>query len=133
MLLVEGLMMIVASLVPDFLMGIITGAGIQGGMILASGFFRLPNDLPRLVWKYPIYYIAFHKYANQGYYKNEFIGLTFQGNEGNSTISGEEVVRSFWQMEVGYSKWVDLTILFGMAVLYRLLFFVTVKVSERLK
>ncbi|XP_020703549.2 ABC transporter G family member 11 isoform X1 [Dendrobium catenatum] len=133
MLLVEGLMMIVASMVPDFLMGIITGAGIQGGMILASGFFRLPNDLPRLVWKYPIYYIAFHKYANQGYYKNEFIGLTFQGNEGNSTISGEEVVRSFWQMEVGYSKWVDLAILFGMAVLYRLLFFVTVKVSERLK
>ncbi|KAL0908598.1 hypothetical protein M5K25_023100 [Dendrobium thyrsiflorum] len=133
MLLVEGLMMIVASMVPDFLMGIITGAGIQGGMVLASGFFRLPNDLPRLPWKYPIYYIAFHKYANQGYYKNEFIGLTFQGNEGNSTISGEEVVRSFWQMEVGYSKWVDLAILFGMAVLYRLLFFVTVKVSERLK
>ncbi|OAY78114.1 ABC transporter G family member 11 [Ananas comosus] len=31
---VEGLMMIVASIVPDFLMGIITGAGIQGMLFL---------------------------------------------------------------------------------------------------
>ena len=45
MMLVEGLMMIVASAVPDFLMGIITGAGIQGVMMLNGGFFlvsRLP-------------------------------------------------------------------------------------------
>lgn len=66
MLLVESLMMIVASLVPDFLMGIITGAGIQGVMMLNGGFFRLPNDLPKPFWRYPMYYIAFHKYANQG-------------------------------------------------------------------
>ncbi|MCH1932906.1 ABC transporter permease, partial [Shewanella sp. A25] len=33
-MLVEGLMMIVATIVPDFLMGIITGAGIQGIMML---------------------------------------------------------------------------------------------------
>jgi len=42
-MLVEGLMMIVAALVPDFLMGIITGAGIQGVMMLNCGFF--PNTL----------------------------------------------------------------------------------------
>uniref|UniRef100_M1BEC9 ATP-binding cassette transporter n=1 Tax=Solanum tuberosum TaxID=4113 RepID=M1BEC9_SOLTU len=47
MMLVESLMMIVASIVPDFLMGIITGAGIQGVMMLNGGFFRLPNDLPK--------------------------------------------------------------------------------------
>lgn len=72
MMLVESLMMIVASIVPDFLMGIITGAGIQGVMMLNGGFFRLPNDLPKPFWRYPMYYIAFHKYANQGFYKNEF-------------------------------------------------------------
>ncbi|KAK3002064.1 hypothetical protein RJ639_020434 [Escallonia herrerae] len=74
MMLVESLMMIVASIVPNFLMGIITGAGIQGVMMLNGGFFRLPDDLPKPFWRYPIYYIAFHKYANQGFYKNEFEG-----------------------------------------------------------
>ncbi|KAJ9705827.1 hypothetical protein PVL29_003773 [Vitis rotundifolia] len=47
MILVEGLMMIVASIVPNFLMGIITGAGIQGLLLLSGGFFRLPDDFPK--------------------------------------------------------------------------------------
>ncbi|KAL0912427.1 hypothetical protein M5K25_018398 [Dendrobium thyrsiflorum] len=134
MLVVEGLMMIVASIVPDFLMGIITGAGIQGGMMLACGFFRLPNDLPKPFWKYPVHYIGFHKYVNQGLYKNEFIGLTFPSNNNgggdSTTISGKEVVRDYWQIQVGYSKWVDLSIVFGMVFLYRFLFWVTVKLGE---
>ncbi|GMN23719.1 hypothetical protein TIFTF001_045806, partial [Ficus carica] len=120
-MLVEGLMMIVASIVPDFLMGIITGAGIQGVMMLNGGFFRLPDDLPKPVWRYPMYYIAFHKYANQGFYKNEFQGLVFpnQQSGGKPFISGEEILRNVWQVEMGYSKWVDIAILFGMVVLYR--------------
>ncbi|MFQ6634498.1 hypothetical protein Gotur_012035, partial [Gossypium turneri] len=64
MILVESLMMTVASIVPDFLMGIITGAGIQGVIMLNGGFFRFPNDLPKPFWRYVMYYIAFHKYAN---------------------------------------------------------------------
>ncbi|PKA65866.1 ABC transporter G family member 11 [Apostasia shenzhenica] len=139
MVLVEGLMMIVASLVPDFLMGIITGAGVQGGMILASGFFRLPNDMPRPVWRYPAYYIAFHRYANQAYYKNEFFGLSFPsssrvGGSGSGRasirVSGREIVRDYWQMEVGYSKFVDLAVMAGMAVAYRFLFWVILKAAE---
>ncbi|KAK3139507.1 hypothetical protein QOZ80_5AG0384400 [Eleusine coracana subsp. coracana] len=124
MMVVEGLMMIVASVVPDFLMGIITGAGIQGVMMLNGGFFRLPNDLPKPVWRYPMYYVAFHKYANQGFYKNEFLGLTFPNNQatGCATISGGEILRNIWQVEMGYSKWVDLAVLCGMVILYRMLF-----------
>ncbi|XP_042485033.1 ABC transporter G family member 1-like [Macadamia integrifolia] len=135
MMLVESLMMIVASIVPDFLMGIITGAGIQGVMMLNGGFFRLPDDLPKPFWKYPMYYIAFHKYANQGFYKNEFLGLTFPNNQvgGPATISGDEILRNTWQVEMGYSKWVDLAILFGMVVLYRLMFFGIIKSVEKLK
>ncbi|XP_072996456.1 ABC transporter G family member 1-like [Typha latifolia] len=134
MMLVEGLMMIVASIVPDFLMGIITGAGIQGVMILNGGFFRLPNDLPNPVWKYPMYYIAFHKYANQGFYKNEFLGLTFPNNQagGPAVISGDEILRETWQVET-YSKWINLAILFGMAILYRVIFLVIVKMTEKVK
>ncbi|KAI3883791.1 hypothetical protein MKX03_010591 [Papaver bracteatum] len=135
MMLVESLMMVVASIVPDFLMGIIVGAGIQGAMILNAGFFRLPNDLPNPVWKYPMYYISFHRYANEGFYKNEFQGLQFPNNQigGSSTISGEEILKNIWQMPTGYSKWVDLAVLFGMVVLYRLMFFSIIKLSEKKK
>ncbi|WVZ65282.1 hypothetical protein U9M48_014676 [Paspalum notatum var. saurae] len=136
MMVVEGLMMIVASTVPDFLMGIITGAGIQGVMMLNGGFFRLPNDLPKPFWRYPMYYISFHKYANQGFYKNEFLGLTFPNNQAGAaaaTISGSQVLTDYWQVEMGYSKWVDLAILCGMVLLYRVLFLAIVKLTEKVK
>ncbi|KAK7860071.1 abc transporter g family member 11 [Quercus suber] len=99
MMLVESLMMIVASIVPDFLMGIITGAGIQGVMMLNGGFFRLPNDLPKPFRRYPIM----------------------------------PTKDSNWQVEMGYSKWIDLAILLGMVVLYRLMFLGIVKIVEKVK
>ncbi|KAI3906690.1 hypothetical protein MKW92_011488 [Papaver armeniacum] len=124
-ILVESLMMIVASMVPNYLMGIIIG----------SGNSRLPDALPNPFWKYPMYYISFHRYAIEGLYKNEFEGLSFprsQG-EGSSTITGEEIIENIWQMPMSYSKWIDLFILFGMVVLYRLMFFVIIKTSEKIK
>jgi hypothetical protein len=135
MMLVESLMMIVASIVPNFLMGIITGAGIQGLMMLGGGFFRYPNDLPKPFWRYPLYQIAFHKYAYQGLFKNEFEGLTFPRDDagGPFNLSGEEILRGKWQVEMGYSKWVDLAILLGMVVLYRLLFLGIIKTNENIK
>ncbi|KAJ0078100.1 hypothetical protein Patl1_37035 [Pistacia atlantica] len=84
-----SLMMTVASLVPNFLMGIITGAGILALMILGQKF---PNNL-----------------------------------------TGEQILRERWQLETGYSKWVDLAILFGMVILYRLLFLTIIKKIEGIK
>ncbi|KAJ8765652.1 hypothetical protein K2173_014774 [Erythroxylum novogranatense] len=135
MMLVESLMMLVASIVPDFLMGIITGAGIQGVMMLNGGFFRLPNDLPKPFWRYPMFYIAFHRYANQGLYKNEFKGLTFPNSQaaGGGIIRGEEILRSFWQVDMDYSKWVDLLVLLSMVVAYRLIFLGIIKFIEKVK
>lgn len=91
---VESLMMAIASIIPNFLMGIIIGAGIQvklnyiqlnlpnyqfvstlinleglinfqGIFMLVSGYFRLPNDIPKPVWRYPMSYISFHFWALQ--------------------------------------------------------------------
>uniref|UniRef100_M8C413 ABC transporter G family member 11 n=1 Tax=Aegilops tauschii TaxID=37682 RepID=M8C413_AEGTA len=135
-LLVESMMMIIAVIVPDFLMGIIVGAGVQGVMMLNGGFFRLPNELPKPVWKYPCYYISFHKYAVQGFYKNEFIGQTFPSDqlvEKNVTISGLRVLQEKLQVEMGYSKWVNIAILCGMMVLYRVMFFAIVKIAEEVR
>ena len=133
MMLVESIMMIVASLVPNFLMGIIAGAGIQGLLILAGGFFRLPDNLPKILWRYPLYYVSFNRYAYQGMYKNEFEGLTFPMDQsgGPATISGEEILRNKWQVEMAYSKWVDLAILVGMIGLYRLMFLIIIKITEK--
>uniref|UniRef100_M1B8D1 ATP-binding cassette transporter n=1 Tax=Solanum tuberosum TaxID=4113 RepID=M1B8D1_SOLTU len=62
---VESLMMVIASIVPNFLMGIIIGAGIQGIFMLVSGYFRLPNDIPKPFWRYPMSYLSFHFWALQ--------------------------------------------------------------------
>ncbi|CAA0843208.1 ABC transporter G family member 11, partial [Striga hermonthica] len=62
---VESLMMAIASVVPNFLMGIIIGAGIQGIFMLVSGYFRLPKDIPKPFWRYPMSYISFHFWALQ--------------------------------------------------------------------
>lgn len=136
MMLVESLMMIVASIVPNYLMGIITGAGIQGLMILVGGFFRLPNDLPKPVWKYPLHEIAFHKYAYQGMFKNEFAGavfLNYQAAGPPTMISGDDILRNTWHAEMGYSKWGDLAVLLGMIAFYRLLFLGIIKGTEKIK
>lgn len=133
MMLVESLMMIVASIVPNFLMGLISGAGIQAVMCLSGGFFRLPNDLPRVFWKYPLHYVGFHKYAYQGLFKNEFEGLKIHSEHMKGLINGEDILRYEWQMDMDYSKWVDLAILVGMVILYRLLFLLFVKAGEKLK
>ncbi|XP_057976701.1 ABC transporter G family member 1-like [Malania oleifera] len=136
MMLVESLMMIVASVVPNFLMGIITGAGIQGLMILCGGFFRLPDELPEAVWKYPLYYVAFHKYAYQGLFKNEFEGLSFPSADqvgGPPSLDGHQILRDIWEVEMGYSKWVDLGIMLGMVVLYRVLFLVFIMTAEKVR
>ncbi|KAA8545624.1 hypothetical protein F0562_020408 [Nyssa sinensis] len=135
MMLVESLMMIVASIVSNYLMGIITGAGLQGLMMLGGGFFRLPNDLPKPFWRCPLYYISFHKYAFQGLFKNEFEGLTFPNNEvgGPVVIHGDDILRNVWQVEMDYSKWVNLAILFGMVILYRCLFLAIIKIVQKAK
>jgi hypothetical protein len=86
---IESLMMIISALVPNFLMGLILGAGVivsvflhysscctassvinvvfaepfrinsQGIMMLTSGFFRLLPELPKIFWRYPVSYIVY--------------------------------------------------------------------------
>ncbi|KAK7819883.1 abc transporter g family member 11 [Quercus suber] len=79
-------------------------------MILVDGFFRLLDDLPKPVFKYPLHEIAFHKYAFQGMFKNEFEGAVFSNDQarGPPIITGQVILRVLWQAEMGYSKWVNL-------------------------
>nr|XP_043621753.1 ABC transporter G family member 1-like isoform X2 [Erigeron canadensis] len=135
MLLVESLMMIVANMVPNYLMGIIIGAGIQGFLLLDGGFFRLPKDLPNPFWKYPLFYVGFHKYAYQGLFKNEFQGANYVYNDAGvqKIMDGAYILREQWQVEMGYSKWINLVIILGMVVIYRALFWVIIMIVEKVK
>lgn len=123
--------------------------------MLVSGFFRLPNDIPKPLWRYPMSYISFHFWAVQvtslkmniisienklvtvqrvfwqGQYQNDLKGLFFDNQiPGLPKISGEYVLMNVFQINVHRSKWLDLSVLFCMIIIYRVLFFVMIKISE---
>ncbi|KAK1257080.1 ABC transporter G family member 11 [Acorus gramineus] len=128
---VESLMMAIASVIPNFLMGIIIGAGIQGIFMLVSGYFRLPHDIPKPVWRYPMSYISFHFWALQGQYQNDLKGLVFDNQTPDlPKIPGEYILENVFQIDVNRSKWVDLSVLFSMIIIYRIIFFIMIKISE---
>ncbi|KAG2671136.1 hypothetical protein I3760_14G119300 [Carya illinoinensis] len=129
---IESLMMVVASLVPNFLMGIITGAGIIGIFMMTSGFFRLLSDLPKPFWRYPISYLSYGSWGLQGAYKNDLIGLEFDPLiPGDPKLKGEEVIKRLYRMPIGHSKWWDLAALVLLLIFYRMLFFLVLKLKER--
>ncbi|KAJ0976111.1 hypothetical protein J5N97_018076 [Dioscorea zingiberensis] len=129
---IESIMMIVASLVPNFLMGIITGAGIIGIMMMTAGFFRLLPDLPKPVWRYPISYISYGSWALQGNYKNDMLGMEFDPLiPGDPKLSGEYIITHLFGISLANSKWFDLSIVFVLLVSYRILFFLILKFKER--
>ncbi|XP_027358616.1 ABC transporter G family member 11 [Abrus precatorius] len=128
---VESLMMAIASIVPNFLMGIIIGAGIQGIFMLVSGYFRLPHDIPKPVWRYPMSYISFHFWALQGQYQNDLRGLVFDNQTPDlPRIPGEYILEKVFQIDVNRSKWIDLSVIFSMIVIYRIIFFIMIKINE---
>ncbi|KAJ7964069.1 ABC transporter G family member [Quillaja saponaria] len=129
---IESLMMVVASLVPNYLMGIVTGAGIIGIFMMTSGFFRLLPDLPKPFWRYPVSYISYGSWAIQGAYKNDLLGLEFDPMiPGDPKLKGEYVITKMIGIPIDYSKWWDLAALLFILLCYRVLFFILLKFKER--
>ncbi|KAF8009229.1 hypothetical protein BT93_J0272 [Corymbia citriodora subsp. variegata] len=129
---IESLMMVVASLVPNYLMGIITGAGIIGILMMTSGFFRLLPDLPKPFWRYPISYLSYGSWAIQGAYKNDLVGLEFDPLiPGEPKLKGEVIITTMFGIPLDHSKWWDLAAIFIILLSYRLLFFAILKFKER--
>ncbi|KAL1547452.1 ABC transporter G member 15 [Salvia divinorum] len=129
---VESCMMVVATLVPNFLMGVVVGAGFIGIMMATAGFFRLLPDLPLIFWKYPISYINYMAWGLQGAYKNDMIGMEFEGPvEGQPKLKGEYVLSTLLGISLRHSKWWDLGAVAAILVAYRLLFFTILKLKER--
>ena len=74
----------------------------------------------------------------QGLFKNDFPGLTFQnflgldGKPIGADISGTYVLRQIYGITTSRGKWGDLAIIIAMITIYRILFFVFIKLSEKL-
>lgn len=45
-------------------------------------------------------------------------------------IPGEYVLENVFQIDVNRSKWVDLSVIFSMIIVYRIIFFVMIKINE---
>lgn len=76
-------------------------------------------------------YFGFHMYALQGMYENDFTGLTFANtNPSLPRITGEEILVDHYQITVSRSKWWNLSVLFLMAVGYRVIFYVLIRINE---
>ncbi|KAM6592638.1 hypothetical protein CsatA_000341 [Cannabis sativa] len=109
---IETLMMLVAFMVPNVLMGIGLGTGLIVFMMMASEIFRPICDLPKFFWRYPMSYISFASWALQGVYKNDMIGIEFDPLvAGNPKLKGEIILQTMFGMPLDHSKWWDLAAL----------------------
>ncbi|WCJ36871.1 ABC-2 type transporter family protein [Euphorbia peplus] len=130
---VESCMMTIASLVPNFLMGVIVGAGYIAVLMMTSGFFRLLPDLPKVFWRYPVSYVNFGAWGLQGIYKNDMIGAEFEPLvPGGPKLRGEDVLRDILGISLDHSKWWDLTAIMALLITFRLLFYTILKFRERI-
>lgn len=74
----------------------------------------------------------------QGLFKNDFPGLMFEnflgldGKPIGPDITGSYVLEQIYGIKTSRGKWGDLGILFAMIAIYRILFFVFIKLSEKL-
>uniref|UniRef100_A0A1J3ERM6 ABC transporter G family member 13 n=7 Tax=Noccaea caerulescens TaxID=107243 RepID=A0A1J3ERM6_NOCCA len=129
---VESCMMMIASLVPNFLMGVMIGAGYIGIMVLSAGFFRLFPDLPMVFWRYPVSYINYGAWALQGAYKNEMIGVEYDSPlPFLPKMKGELILETVLGVNPAQSKWLDLVVVMMILIAYRLLFFAILKFKEK--
>ncbi|GAU28496.1 hypothetical protein TSUD_294990 [Trifolium subterraneum] len=104
---------------------------MKGIFMLVSGYFRLPHDIPKPVWRYPMSYISFHFWALQGQYQNDLRGLVFDNQTPDlPKIPGEYILEYVFQITVTRSKWIDLTVILSMIVIYRIIFFIMIKINE---
>ncbi|GAV74687.1 ABC_tran domain-containing protein/ABC2_membrane domain-containing protein [Cephalotus follicularis] len=130
--LIENFMMIIASLVPNVLMGFGVGIGLIMLLLMASEVFRPLPDLPKIFWRYPMSYVSFARWAIQGQYKNEMIGLEFDALvPGLPKLKGEQILQTMFGVPLDHSKWWDLTALICLLMCHRVLLLVVLKYKQK--
>ncbi|KAK9127519.1 hypothetical protein Syun_016316 [Stephania yunnanensis] len=120
----EGLMLVVASAWQEIFWSTLTLVFIHVIMMLAAGYFRIRDALPKPVWTYPFSCVAFHTYSIQGLLENEYVGTSFAVGQVR-TISGVQALQSAYDISSTFkAKWDNLLVLFIMVVAYRVILFI---------
>ncbi|XP_065856266.1 ABC transporter G family member 15-like [Euphorbia lathyris] len=128
----ECVTMIIALLVPNFLMGIGVSAAAVMLLTIASGLYRPLPYLPKIFWRYPMTYISFTSWAVQGQYKNDMLGLEFEPlTPGEPKMKGEQVLKTYFGVDPNQSKWGDLAALVLLLLFHKLVFFMMLRYKER--
>lgn len=69
--------------------------------------------------------------GRQGQYQNDLKGLIFDNQTPDlPKIPGEYILENVFQIDVRRSKWIDLSVIFSMIVIYRIIFFIMIKINE---
>jgi hypothetical protein len=67
----------------------------------------------------------------QGQYQNDLRGLIFDNQTPDlPKIPGEYILEYIFQITVTRSKWIDLSVILSMIVIYRIIFFIMIKINE---
>lgn len=139
----EALTLVMASLVPHYIVGMALTAGMYGFWMLVEGFFVQESDIGWW-WRWGHYW-ALHKYSFAVFMHNEFDGRTFANLPGmfcpsegvvntcpqQYTISGEAILKDFEMDETPVAAY--LWVLFGMAVGYTAIFGLILRYKYRIK
>lgn len=67
----------------------------------------------------------------QGQYQNDLEGLLFDNQTPDlPKIPGWYILENVFQIDVNRSKWIDLIVIFSMIIIYRIIFFIMIKINE---
>ncbi|KAL2320735.1 hypothetical protein Fmac_029704 [Flemingia macrophylla] len=131
---VECCIMIVASVVPNVLMGIGAGTAVLVFMMMPSEIFRALPDIPKLFWRYPMSYLSFAAWAVQGQYKNDMLGVEFDPLlPGGPKVSGEKVLSTLYGIPLDHGKWWDVTALLALLLAHRLVLYLVLRFVKKSK
>ncbi|KAL5218502.1 hypothetical protein ABZP36_019186 [Zizania latifolia] len=127
----EALIMIVAYIWLDTYKCTLTLICLYVIMMLVGGYFRIRGAQPSPVWNYPLSYASFHVYAVQGLVENEYVGTSFAVGA-IRTIPGVQAVRGSYDISSSANaKWVNLVVLLVMAVGYRVVLYMLLRLNVR--
>lgn len=124
----EGLVLLVVCICQNVFSSILILVPVHVVMMLSAGYFRIRGALPKPMWLYPASYVAFHTYSIQGMLENEYLGTSYAVGQVR-TLSGYQALRNIYDISANSdAKWRNLLVLFLMAIGYRVVLFVLLKI-----
>lgn len=135
----ESLVVLVSSVVPNFVVALALTAFLNGLWMSVGGFMVSPTIL-NVFWKYVFHYIDYQAYVFQGMMVNEFAERVFDCGPGchcmyqselasECKIAGTGVLESFGYATGRRGKWVG--ILIGIIAVYRLFGWIALVLRKR--